>query len=78
MHAKVGMAVQPAPDAGMFVGGIVIHDHVDLLVFGNDVIDGAQELQPLLMTVPVVAHGNDLAFQGIQRGKHRVAVPLRL
>ena len=37
----------------------------------NDVIDDAQELQPFLMAVPVVAHGDDLAFQRIEGGEQR-------
>jgi hypothetical protein len=37
VHTKAGMTVEPALDAGMFVSGVVIHDHMDQLVFGNDV-----------------------------------------
>ena len=69
VHAKAGMTVEPALDPEMFVGGVVVHDHMDLLVLRNDVIDGAQELQPFLMAVPVIAHGEDLTFEGIQGGK---------
>jgi hypothetical protein len=44
VHTKAGMTVEPALDPVMFVGGVVIHDHVDLLNLRNDGIDGAQEL----------------------------------
>jgi hypothetical protein len=71
VHAKVGMTVEPALDPGMFVGGVVIHDHVDLLVSRDHVIDGAQELQPFLMAVPIIAHGDALAFERVQGGKQR-------
>jgi hypothetical protein len=35
------MTVEPALDPGMFLSGVVIHDHMGQLVFGNGVIDGA-------------------------------------
>ena len=69
VHAEAGMTVEPALDPGMFMGGAVIHDHMDLLILANDLIHGAQELQPFLMAVPVIAHGDELTLQGIQGGK---------
>ncbi len=69
VHTKAGMTVEPALAPGMFVSGVVIHDHMDQFVFGNDVIDGAQELEPFLMAVPVVAHRDYLAFKRVQAGE---------
>jgi len=69
VHMEAGMAAKPALDPGMLMCRVVVHDHVDLLVLWNNVIDGAQELQPFLMAVPVVAHGDDLAFQRVQSRK---------
>ena len=53
------------------MGRVVVHDHVDLLVLWNNVIDGAQELQPFLMAVPVVAHGDHLAFERVEGREQR-------
>jgi hypothetical protein len=53
----------------VLVGGVIVHDHVDLTVGRDHLVDGAQELQPFLIAVPVVAHGDDLTFESIKGGK---------
>jgi hypothetical protein len=49
----------------MFVGGVVVRDHLDLFVLRNDVVDGAQKFQPFPMAVPILAHGDDLALERV-------------
>jgi len=71
VHVEAGMASEPALDLGMLVGGVVVHDHVDLLFGRDDVVDDAQKLQPLLMAVPVVAHGDHFALQRIESSQQR-------
>ena len=61
------MAAQPLFDFGVLVGGVVIHDHVDLLLRRGYVIDHPQELQPFLMAVAVIVHGDQLAIERIER-----------
>ena len=69
VHVEARVAAEPALDLLVLVGRVVIHDHMDLLVLRNHVIDGAQKLQPFLMAVPVIAHGDHFAFQGIERSE---------
>src|SRR5713226_5497587 len=58
VHMEAPMAGQPLVDLGMFVRGIVIRDQIDLLACRGDLVNHAQEFQPLLMPVPVVAHAD--------------------
>jgi len=55
----------------MLVRRVVVHDQVNLFAGRDHVVDDAQELQPFLMAVPVLADGNDLAFQ-LRRGRRTV------
>src|SRR5580692_12381703 len=68
---ETGMTTKPALHLGMFVGSVVVYDHVDLFVGRDHVIDDAEKLQPFLMTMAVVAHGNHLTFQRIKGSKQR-------
>src|SRR5229473_6574810 len=58
VHVEARMAGQPLLDLGVFVCGIVIRDQMDLLACRGDVVNHAQEFQPLLMPVSVVAHAD--------------------
>jgi len=49
------MLFQPALNLFMLVGRVVVADQVDFLFGGNGLIDLAQKLQPLLMTVFLLA-----------------------
>ena len=55
----------------MLVRRVVVHDQVNLFADRDRVVDNAQELQPFLLGVPVLAHGNDLAFQRVEGGEQR-------
>ena len=67
----LGDASEPALHLGMLVGRVVVHDHVDLFTSRDHIIDHAQELQPFLMAVPVVAHRNHLALERVEGGEQR-------
>ena len=53
----------------MFVGGVVVEDQVNRQVLGDLAVDGAQELQELLMTVPGQALSDDRAGQHVEGGE---------
>ena len=55
MDVKTRMAFQPALDGGMFMGGVVIHDQMELFVLRGGVVDKAQEVNPLLMPMPLLS-----------------------
>ena len=77
MYVESGMTAQPQLHFSVFVGGVVVHNHVDLFLRRGHMVDHAEELQPFLMTVPVVAHGDHLTVESVQRGEQR-SRPLRL
>ena len=74
---KRGWRAKPALHFRMFVRRVVIDDQVEIFFRRRDLVDHTQELEPLLMAVPVVAHADDGAVEGIQAA-NRVAVPFRL
>ena len=49
MELKARMTRKPAPHFGMFMGGIVIADQVQLPVGGDGLVDEAEKLEPLLV-----------------------------
>jgi hypothetical protein len=51
MQMESRMRVEPGLDVGVLVGGVVVQDHVDGKAFGHFTVDGAQELEELLVTV---------------------------
>ena len=55
MHMEAFMPVQPALNPRMLVRGVVVADDVDCPVGDHGLVDQAQELQPLLMTMPLLA-----------------------
>ena len=69
VEMKARMSRQPALHFGMFMGGIVIADQVQLPVGGDGLVDEAKKLEPLLMAMPLLAKAKDLAVGRIQRGK---------
>src|SRR5450755_2925304 len=50
----------------VLVGGVVVSDQVKVPVRRRDRVNHAEELQPLLMAVPVIAHADHGAIQSIQ------------
>lgn len=63
------MLFQPALNPRMFVRGVVIADPIDFLFLRYRLIDHAQELQPFLMAVFLLAQAEDLAIGGVQGGE---------
>ena len=51
MQVKARIAARPAFDAGVLVGGIMVHDQVQLEFFGCLLIDALQEADEFLMSV---------------------------
>jgi len=77
VHMESFVAGHPALHPFMFVGRIVIADDVDLLFTRHGLVDQAQELQPLMMTMALLAQVVDFAGGGVERGKqHGGAVAL--
>src|SRR5580704_5682840 len=54
----------PALHCGMFVGRVVVHDQMKLLVIRSGIVNEAQELNPFLMPVSIQAHADHLAVVG--------------
>ena len=71
VHDEARVLGQPLLDVGMLVGGVVVHDQVQLQVLGRLALDQAQEFEPLLMPVPILAHRDHGAVQCIERGKQQ-------
>src|SRR5439155_14105609 len=65
------MPLQPALDGGMFVGGIVVHDQMELFVIGGSIVDQPQEVKPLRMAVTLLAQADYFAVQSIEGGEQR-------
>jgi len=63
------MALQPALNDGMFVSGVVVHDQVQLLVAGRGIVHQAQEAEPLLVPVALLAQTDHFAVQSVERSE---------
>src|ERR1019366_7622752 len=55
----------------MFVGGIVIHDQMQLFVLGCGVVHQSQEVDPLLMPMPLLAQADHFSIQSVESRKQR-------
>ena len=76
MHVEPGMAVEPAGDRGMFMGGVIVGDDMDVEIGRGLGIDGFEKGEPLLMAVTRRQAGDQLALEIIERGKQgQGAVP---
>jgi len=63
---------QPGPHFGMLVGGIVVHDEVNVEFFRNTGIQSAEEGEKLLVPVARLAFGEDCARSKVERRKQVV------
>ena len=68
MDVDAGVFSQPVADLDAFVGGVVVHHQVQLLV-GVGAGDVFEESQKLLMAVAVLADAGDLAGGDVQRSE---------
>ena len=58
VHVEARMPCQPPLHLGGLVVGIVVRNQVDVLRLRRLFVDYTQELEPLLVAVPVVAHAD--------------------
>jgi hypothetical protein len=65
------MTAQPGHDFRVFVGGVIVEDHVDHLSGGDFGLDGIQKADELLMAMTLHAAPDDRALQDIERGEQR-------
>src|SRR3972149_7389070 len=61
VHMEAWAGGKPASDLRMLMRGIVVDDEMDIECWGHRDVDVAQELQELLVTMPSLALGEDLA-----------------
>jgi hypothetical protein len=57
---------EPALDLFVLVCPIIVGDEMNLQVSGNALIDEAQELEPLVMSVSLLARADDRSVKGVQ------------
>src|SRR3546814_18489327 len=69
VHVKARVLVQPRPDLGVLVGGVVVDDQMQVLVLGGLAVDGLEEPQPLLMSVELIGHRQYLTGKHVQCGR---------
>ena len=68
MHVEAGVAVEPAGDRGMLMGGVIVGNDVDVEIGRGLVIDGFKEGQPLLMAIARRQAGDQLALEIVPAG----------
>ncbi len=64
-------AGEPRFDLGCLVGGVIIHDDMDIETFGNLSVDLFEELQELDRPVTLVAFADDEPRGDIECGEQR-------
>src|SRR5271157_3008135 len=66
VHVEARPLRKPSAHLGMLVGGVIVHDQVDIQFGGNTGLQAAQERQELLMTMAGLALGKDSTRSNIQ------------
>jgi hypothetical protein len=66
-----GMTGQPGFDLGMFVGGVIVQDQMDVEVSGDVVVQMLEKTQELLMAMAWFALRNHAAVEDIEGRKER-------
>ena len=69
MQMKPRVPVQPGFYLGVFVGGIVVQNHMDVHARRGLRLNFFEKPQPFLMPVPGGPFGQDFPVEIIQRGK---------
>ena len=59
------MPLEPGHHLGVFVGGVVVENHMDRLVGRHLALDGIEKADEFLMPVALHAAPDDLAFKDI-------------
>ena len=60
---------QPCLDQGSLVSGIVVHDDMNVQLFGNKGVDLLEEIKELPRPVALVPFADDEARCGVKRGE---------
>ena len=68
-NVQARMVGQPFENLRVLVGGVVVEDSMDHLSGGDSALDGAEELDELLVAVVRHAAPNDRAVQYVERGE---------
>jgi hypothetical protein len=63
MHVKARVTCQPGFDPGMFVGGVIVHDQMQLQLGRGLLVNLLEEAQPLAMGMAPIGAGNDLTLK---------------
>src|SRR5271168_5094774 len=71
MEHEARMAVEPGQDVGVFVGGVIVEDHVDHLSGGDFGLDRVEKADELLMAMTLHAASDDGALQDVERREQR-------
>ena len=69
MDVIAGPGSEPALDFDVFVGAVIVHDKVDIEVRGHVGVNVLEKAQKLLMTMPWLALGQDLACGHVEGGE---------
>jgi hypothetical protein len=78
VQLEPGMFGEPGHHVFVFVGGVVVQNHMNRKAFGYFLVDREQKLQELLVAVLVHARFDDGAINCVQRRVERALVsPLR-
>jgi hypothetical protein len=65
------MALEPGPDLGMLVGGVVVEDDMDHLAGRHRALDGVEKTEELLVAVALHALADHRAIEQVQRREQR-------
>jgi hypothetical protein len=75
MKGEALMPLQPGRDLWMFVGGVVIENHVDRFVGRHPALDGIEKADEFLMPVALHAAADDFALKDIECGEQGSSAP---
>lgn len=67
MEGPARMSLQPCPDLGVFVGGIIVEHGMDELFGGNLALDGIEEADEFLVPMALHAAADHSAIEHIER-----------
>ncbi len=71
VHDEARVAGQPLLHVRVAVRGVVVHDQMQAQVLGRAALDEPQELEPLAVAVPRLAHRDHAAVQRVEGCKQR-------
>lgn len=69
MHVKAFVLLKPGLHCWVFVRGVVVHDQVQLKMFGRFSIDFFEKFQPLLMPVLALDATDQASLKIVQRSE---------